>query len=56
MDKLPASLYKAEWAFLEQGQGLQYLAFTHIEPYVPWIFAGLYVLLMLFAVLNVLGL
>ena len=53
--RLPASVYKAEWDLLEKGEGSEYLPFTHVERYVPWIFAGLYVLLMLFSVLNAFG-
>jgi len=51
--QLPAALYDTEWKILEQGRGKRYLSFTHVEQYVPWIFAGLYVLLMIISLLKV---
>ncbi|SRR5260370_9947158 len=51
--KLPASMYKAEWQILEQGSGAKYLPFTHVERFVPWIFLGLYAVLIAFALANV---
>lgn len=50
--QLPAALYDTEWKILEEGNGEQYLPFTHVEQFVPWIFAGLYVLLMAIALLS----
>ncbi len=47
--QLPAALYDSEWELLGKGQGKQYLPFTHVEQYVPWIFAALYILLMVIA-------
>lgn len=50
--QLPAALYDTEWKILGEGQGKKYLPFTHVEHFVPWIFAGLYVLLMAISLLN----
>jgi hypothetical protein len=56
--RLPASPYDAEWEALGRGEdpGL-YLPFTHIEIWIPWVFAALYVVLallnLLFAAMNV---
>jgi len=47
--QLPAALYDTEWKILEEGLGKRYLPFTHVEQFVPWIFAVLYVLLAIFA-------
>lgn len=45
--QLPVALYENEWKILEEGRGEYYLPFTHIEQFIPFIFAGLYILLML---------
>lgn len=47
--QLPAALYDTEWKILGEGRGKYYLLFTHVEQFVPWIFAGLYILLMIIA-------
>jgi hypothetical protein len=52
--RLPASMYKAEWGFLEEGSGAKYLPFTHVARYVPWVFSALYIVLIGFAVANAL--
>lgn len=43
--QLPAALYDTEWKILEEGQGKRYLQFTHVEQFVPWIFAISYIML-----------
>jgi hypothetical protein len=43
--QLPAAPYDTEWKILEEGKGKRYLPFTHVEQLVPYIFAGLYILL-----------
>jgi len=44
--RLPASPYDAEWEAVGRGEDKNlYLPFTHIEIYIPWVFAALYVLL-----------
>jgi hypothetical protein len=45
--QLPAALYETEWKILEKGCGKRYRPFTHVERFVPWIFAVLYVSLMI---------
>lgn len=45
--QLPAALYDSEWKILGEGRGKQYLPFTHVEQFVPWIFAVLYILLII---------
>ena len=47
--QLPVALYDLEWEILGKGEGKQYLPFTHVEQFVPWIFAGLYILLIIIA-------
>jgi hypothetical protein len=40
---LPLRLYDAEWTALARGEDAQvYLPFTHVEIIVPWVFAVLY--------------
>ncbi|MCK4796202.1 MAG: hypothetical protein KAT05_02405 [Spirochaetes bacterium] len=50
--QLPAALYYTEWKILEEGRGKQYLPFTHVEQFVPLIFALLYILLMIIAFMK----
>ena len=50
--QLPAALYCTEWKILEEGRGKQYLPFTHVEQFVPLIFALLYILLMIIAFMK----
>lgn len=45
--RLPANLFDAEWDALNHGDGTVYKPFTHVELYVPLVFAGLYSLLAL---------
>lgn len=40
--RLPAALYDAEWKALDEGRGKDYLALTRVEPYIPAVFAVLY--------------
>ena len=40
--KLPAALYKCEWKLLEKGKGRVYQPVTHIEQWIPAVFAVLY--------------
>jgi len=43
---LPADPYTAEWMLLDKGHSPQdYLPLTHVESWVPWCFALLYVFL-----------
>jgi hypothetical protein len=44
--RLPASPYDAEWEAVGRRERSDlYLPFTHVEIYIPWVFATLYVLL-----------
>ena len=49
--RLPLALYDTEWEMLERGENKKtYWPFTHIELLVPWIFIGIYVLLILWVI------
>ena len=40
---LPISPYDAEWEAVDRGKDSKlYLPFTHIEIYIPWVFAGMH--------------
>jgi hypothetical protein len=43
-EHLPAALFDREWDIAERGQGKAYKPLTHTEPYIPLIFAALYVI------------
>lgn len=46
--RLPLALYDTEWEMLGRGENKKvYWPFTHIELWVPWIFIGIYILLVL---------
>ena len=45
--RLPAALYAHEWEVAERGKGSKYHPVSHIELFIPWVFAALYVVLML---------
>jgi hypothetical protein len=45
--RLPAALYAHEWEVAEQGKGSKYLPVSHVELVIPWVFAGLYIVLMM---------
>lgn len=45
---LPVAGYAREWSLLDRGQGRRYMPLTHVEPYIPWVFLALYVLLAVF--------
>lgn len=47
--KLPASLYDFEWKLLEEGRGHVYKPVTHIEQWIPVVFALLYVGLIVYS-------
>ena len=48
-DQLPASVFKAEWHALGEGKdGKKYVAFTRTERYIPWVFIGSYLLVLVF--------
>lgn len=40
---LPAALFAYEWHHCEQGQGKLYTPITHIERWIPGIFAAVYI-------------
>jgi hypothetical protein len=45
-NRLPASPYDAEWEAVGRGEDPNlYLPFTHVEIWIPWVFATLYILL-----------
>lgn len=46
--RLPLALYDTEWEMLGRGKNKEiYWPFTHIELIVPWIFMGIYILIIL---------
>lgn len=51
--KLPAALYAVEWQIFKEGKGKDYLPFTHVERYVPFIYAGLYTALAVVALIQI---
>ena len=51
---LPARLFDAEWDALNRGDGSVYKPFTQAEIGVPLVFAGLYITLILFAIIDTL--
>lgn len=50
--RLPAALFDREWELLDRGEGKAYKPFTRIEPYIPIIFAVLYVILAVVAFMK----
>ncbi len=42
-EHLPVAVFDREWHHLEQGRGKAYSPLTHIEQYIPILFAGLYI-------------
>ncbi len=50
--RLPAALYNSEWNILGESKRRLYLPFTYMEQFVPWIFAGLYILLIIMTLWN----
>lgn len=47
--RLPAALFDREWDHAQRGDGKAYKPLTHIEPYIPLVFAALYVILAVYA-------
>lgn len=43
--QLPLAGFEREWHLAERGRGRTYIPVTHLEPYIPWVFVGLYILL-----------
>ncbi len=44
--KMPLALYDYEWKLLGEGKSKKlYFPFSHIEMVIPWVFAGVYVIL-----------
>jgi hypothetical protein len=51
--RLPASPYDAEWEAVGRGEDPKlYLPFTHVEIWIPWVFAALYILLAIWNVIQ----
>ncbi len=50
--KLPAALYDYEWKLLEEGRGYVYKPVTHIEQWIPAVFALLYVGLIVYSFIS----
>ena len=47
---LPAALFAHEWQTCDRGKGKAYTPITHLEKWIPLIFAALYVVLSVFVV------
>lgn len=50
--RLPARLFDAEWDALNQGDGTVYKPFTRNEKFVPFVFVGLYGILTVLLILE----
>jgi hypothetical protein len=51
--RLPSSPYDAEWEAVGRGEDpMLYLPFTHVEIWIPWVFAALYILLAIWNVVQ----
>lgn len=48
-EKLPAAIFGREWNHAQRGEGRAYKPLTHIEPYIPIVFAALYIILAIYA-------
>jgi len=48
-EHLPAALFDREWDHAQRGEGKAYKPLTHIEPYIPLVFAALYLTLAVYA-------
>jgi len=48
-EHLPAALFDREWNHAQRGEGKAYKPLTHIEPYIPLVFAALYFTLAVYA-------
>ena len=48
-EHLPAALFDREWDHAQRGEGKAYKPLTHIEPYIPIVFAALYITLAVYA-------
>lgn len=52
-ERLPLAMYKAEWSYLKpKNRENRYIELTRVERWVPIIFAALYFLLMLIALVS----
>lgn len=50
---LPIRPYEEEWNQLGEGKDRKkYLPFTHIEVYVPWVFLGIYLIIILYSLYS----
>ncbi len=51
--KLPLAMYKAEWSYLKpKNRVSRYMELTRVERWVPIIFAAIYLVLMLIALVS----
>jgi hypothetical protein len=51
-DYLPVALFRYEWHSCEQGRGKAYKPITHLERWIPVIFAGVYLVLAGYSLLS----
>ncbi len=51
-EQLPAALFDREWDHAQRGDGNAYKSLTHIEPCIPLVFAALYVILAVCALVG----
>jgi hypothetical protein len=50
--ELPAALFNSEWKNSGEGKARQYVFFNYIEQFVPWIFTGIYIVLIVITLCN----
>jgi PGF-pre-PGF domain-containing protein len=50
--ELPVALFNSEWKNSGEGKARQYLVFNYIEQFVPWIFTGIYIVLIVIILWN----
>jgi hypothetical protein len=50
--RLPAAVFEREWEVAKRSRSRYYKPFTHIEPGIPYVFASLYALVIVYAVVS----
>ena len=51
-DRLPLRLYSYEWHIAKQGDGTKYRPTSHVEMWIPILFAGLYGVILLVQIFS----
>jgi hypothetical protein len=50
--ELPVALFNSEWKNSGEGKARQYVFFNYIEQFAPWIFTGIYIVLIVIILWN----